>query len=103
MHNYQLQGVPLPVKNVVHRSIAPINKGEITLVKPIDFRPFIKAHLTPFTERSARDPPVKVWLKKIHAATLHETNIAHENHHFPGKYHQYAGFSMAILVYRSVS
>ena len=35
--------------------------------------------------------------------TLPETNIAHENLIFPGKYHQNGGFSMAMLVYRSVS
>ena len=34
--------------------------------------------------------------------TLPETNIAHENPIFPGKYHQNGGFSMAMLVYRSV-
>ena len=31
-----------------------------------------------------------------------ETNIAHENPIFPGKYHQNGGFSMAMLVYRRV-
>ena len=35
--------------------------------------------------------------------TFPETNIAHENPIFPGKYHQNDGFSMAMLVYRSVS
>ena len=30
--------------------------------------------------------------------TLPETNIAHENPIFPGKYHQNDGFSMAMLV-----
>ena len=34
--------------------------------------------------------------------TLPETNIAHENSIFPGKYHQNGGFSMAMLVYRRV-
>ena len=34
--------------------------------------------------------------------TLPETNIAHENLLFPRKYHQNCGFSMAMLVYRSV-
>ncbi len=34
--------------------------------------------------------------------TLPETNIAHENPIFPDKYHQNGGFSMAMLVYRSV-
>ena len=34
--------------------------------------------------------------------TLPETNIAHENPIFPGTYHQNGGFSMAMLVYRSV-
>ena len=34
--------------------------------------------------------------------TLPETNIAHENAIFPGKYHEHGGFSMAMLVYRSV-
>ena len=34
--------------------------------------------------------------------TLPETNIAHENPIFPGKYHQNCRFSMAMLVYRSV-
>ncbi len=34
--------------------------------------------------------------------TLPETNIAHENPIFPGKYDQNGGFSMAMLVYRSV-
>ena len=33
---------------------------------------------------------------------LPETNIAHENLSFPSKYHQNGGFSMAMLVYRSV-
>ena len=35
-------------------------------------------------------------------ATLPETNIAHENPIFPGKYHQTGGFSMAMLVSGSV-
>ena len=30
--------------------------------------------------------------------TLPETNIAHENPIFPGKYHENSGFSMAMLV-----
>ncbi len=30
--------------------------------------------------------------------TLPETNIAHENPIFPGKYHQNCGFSMAMFV-----
>ena len=34
--------------------------------------------------------------------TLPETNIAHENLVFPGKYHQHGGFSMAMLVYQRV-
>ncbi len=34
--------------------------------------------------------------------TLPETNIAHENPIFLGKYHQNGGFSMAMLVYRRV-
>ncbi len=33
---------------------------------------------------------------------LPETNIAHENPIFPGKYHQNGGFSMAMLVSGSV-
>ena len=36
------------------------------------------------------------------SATLPETNIAHENPISPGKYHQNDGFSVAMLVYRSV-
>ena len=35
-------------------------------------------------------------------STLPETNIAHENPVFLGKYHQNGGFSMAMLVYRRV-
>ena len=35
--------------------------------------------------------------------TLPETNIAHENPIFPGKYHQNCGFSMAMLVSGRVS
>ncbi len=35
--------------------------------------------------------------------TLPETNIAHENPIFPGKYHQNGGFSMAMLVSGRVS
>ena len=34
--------------------------------------------------------------------TLQYTNIAIENLMFPGNYHQNCGFSMAMLVYRSV-
>ena len=34
--------------------------------------------------------------------TLPETNLAHENPIFLGKYHQNGGFSMAMLVYRRV-
>ena len=34
--------------------------------------------------------------RKTNADTLPETNIAHENTIFPGKYHQNAGFSMAF-------
>ena len=41
------------------------------------------------------------WQPKFHV-TLPETNIAHENPIFPGKYHQNSGISMAMLVYRSV-
>ena len=36
-------------------------------------------------------------------STLPETNIAHENPIFPGKYHQNGGFSMAMLVSGSVT
>ena len=36
------------------------------------------------------------------STTLPETNIAHENPIFPGKYHQNGGFSMAMLVSGSV-
>ena len=39
---------------------------------------------------------------KTSRTTLPETNIAHENPIFPGKYHQNGGFSMAMLVYRRV-
>ena len=39
--------------------------------------------------------PEKI-IKKI--PTLPETNIAHENPIFPGKYHPNGGFSMAMLV-----
>ncbi len=39
---------------------------------------------------------IKWWL------ALPETNIAHENPIFPGKYHQNDGFSMAMLVSGSV-
>ena len=42
-------------------------------------------------------------LTKKYQVTLPETNIAHENLIFPSKYHQNGGFSMAMLVYRSVS
>ena len=35
--------------------------------------------------------------------TLPETNIAHGNPIFPGKYHQNGGFSWAMLVLGSVS
>ena len=35
--------------------------------------------------------------------TLPETNISNEIPIFPGKYHQNGGFSMAMLVYRSVT
>ena len=35
-------------------------------------------------------------------STLPETNMAHENPFFPGKYHQNGGFPMGMLVYRSV-
>ena len=38
----------------------------------------------------------------LRVITLPETNIAHENPIFPGKYHQNGGFSMAMLVYRRV-
>ena len=37
------------------------------------------------------------------STTLPETNIAHENPIFPGKYHQNCGFSMAMLVSGRVS
>ena len=43
---------------------------------------------------------IPVWENE--AFTLPETNIAHENPIFPGKYHQNGGFSMAMLVYRGV-
>ena len=41
-------------------------------------------------------------MASILTPTLPETNIARENPIFPGKYHQNGGFSMAMLVYRSV-
>ena len=41
--------------------------------------------------------------KTPESTTLPETNIAHENHIFLGKYHQNGGFSMAMLVYRRVT
>ena len=40
--------------------------------------------------------------RKTNADALPETNIAHENTIFPGKYHQNGGFSMAMLVSGSV-
>ena len=46
-----------------------------------------------FFEVGAEKPP---------PSTLPETNIAHENPTFPGKYHQNGGFSMAMLVSGSV-
>ena len=53
-------------------------------------------------------PPL-VWLARLVGnegpstfTTLPETNIAHENPIFPGKYHQNGGFSMAMLVSGSV-
>ena len=42
------------------------------------------------------------WRSSIFNITLPETNIAHENPIFPGKYHQNCGFSMAMLVSGSV-
>ena len=42
------------------------------------------------------------YLKIKPPPTLPETNIAHENPIFPGKYHQNCGFSMAMLVSGSV-
>ena len=42
----------------------------------------------------------KFQTKSICSFTLPETNIAHENPIFPGKYHQNGGFSMAMLVFR---
>ena len=49
-------------------------------------------------------PPTKRALKNVFflGGTLPETNIAYEHPIFPGKYHQNGGFSMAMLVYRSV-
>ena len=44
-------------------------------------------------------PPMS---RKKSTVTLPETNIAHENPIFPGKYHQNCGFSMAMLVSGSV-
>ena len=45
--------------------------------------------------------PKNIWT--VHSwYTLPETNIAHENPIFPGKYHQNCGFSMAMLVSGSV-
>ena len=48
-------------------------------------------------QNSAKTCPVQK------TGTLPETNIAHENLIFPSKYHQNGGFSMAMLVYRSVT
>ena len=42
------------------------------------------------------------WFRNLAITTLPETNIAHENPIFPGKYHQNCGFSMAMLVSGSV-
>ena len=53
------------------------------------------------TSKSYHGINVKV-LKKKKRVTLPETNIAHENPIFLGKYHQNGGFSMAMLVYRRV-
>ena len=44
----------------------------------------------------------QMWIVNSERNTLPETNIAHENPIFPSKYHQNGGFSMAMLVYRSV-
>ena len=41
--------------------------------------------------------------QKVLKFTLPETNTVHENPIFPDKYHQNGGFSMAMLVYRSVA
>ncbi len=48
--------------------------------------------------------PEGFWEEKqgVLTTTLPETNIAHENPIFPGKYQQNGGCSMALLVYRSV-
>ena len=51
-------------------------------------------------KRKIKKPQIQcIWLW----CTLPETNIAHENPSFPGKYHQNGGFSMGMLVYRSVN
>ena len=42
------------------------------------------------------------FLQTWEPVNLTETNIAHENPIFPGKYHQNGGFSMAMLVYKSL-
>ncbi len=73
-----------------------------------DFNPFenicgIGFKFSP--SRAENDQLFKTTTNKLRicTVTLPETNIAHENPIFPGKYHQNDGFSMAMLVYRSVN
>ena len=59
-----------------------------------------------YTRVKADGQPLMSWFMMVYIwannNTLPETNIAHENPIFPGKYHQNDGFSTAMLVYRSV-
>ena len=68
--------------------------GPATPVRGRKRSPFLLKHLRPSWEPILQVDPTMI--------TLPETNIAHENPIFLGKYHQNGGFSMAMLVYRRV-
>ena len=72
-----------------HRVIYPTKLDE-------HFPILIPSQISPWTKKNGRN-----W-KPTGSTTLPETNIAHENPIFPGKYHQNGGFSMAMLVSGSV-
>ena len=63
--------------------------------------------LPPWFTRSFLRPPDDFLSRQISESTIFmvtrpETNIAHENRHVPGKYNKNGGFSLAMLVSRSV-
>ena len=69
---------------------------------PRSMSPLVAVAICTLTELSRCSSVEQVPSAKCHRYTLPETNIAHENPHVPGKYHQDGGFAMAMYGYVSL-